>query len=170
MKKLALLLAAAISVALFPIQGHAQVHGINKIYTSGETSIEGPPTAFLNGRLYIAWSGVDPQHHLNVMMSSDDGHSFGSKYTGGDTSDSGPSLVVHQNRLFIAWRGSGNNQLNVAEVALNGSGAPVSLTGKYTSGETTTSTPALTSTDRGLFISWRGVGNNQLNVGRVDVR
>jgi hypothetical protein len=169
MKRLASVLAVAISVALFPVKGLAQLH-INKIYTSGETSIEGPPMAFLNGKLYFAWAGVDPQHHLNVMVSSDDGHSFGNKYMAGDTSDSGPSLAVYQNRLFITWRGVGNNQLNVAEVALNGSGVPVSLAGKYTSGETTVSAPALTSTERGLFISWRGVGNNQLNVGRVDVR
>ena len=170
MKKLAFALAVAISVAPFPVPGHAQVQKINKIYTSRETSTEGPRMVFLNGKLYIAWSGIDSQHHLNVMVSSDNGHSFANKYTAGDTSDSGPSLAVHQNKLFIAWRGVGNNQLNVAEVTLNSSGAPVSLAGKYTSGETTVSSPELTSTERGLFISWRGVENNQLNVGRVDVK
>jgi hypothetical protein len=34
----------------------------------------------------------------------------------GDTTDQAPALVSHFGCLFLAWKGSGNENLNVAEV------------------------------------------------------
>ena len=169
MKPLVLALTLALTAAL-SASARAQVQRIEKIYISPETTLSGPPIASINGRLYIAWTGLDPMHHLNLMVSMDGGHTFGGKITVMETSDSGPSLAAYKGRLYLAWRGQGNNMLNVAEVVLNPAGAPMRLAGKGTSVETTLSTPELRSSEDGLFISWRGVFNDLLNVARVDVR
>jgi len=168
MKRLAVMLSTVLLCCAFAAQ--AQVQGFSGKYTSPETTDESPSMASLSGRLYIAWKGVDSPPHLNVMVSTNGGHSFGNKTTSGETSGSAPSLATHRGRLFIAWRGLPNNQLNVAEVTVDASGSPGALVRKYTSAETSTSGPVLMSTGNDLFITWRGVGNNQLNVARVDVR
>src|SRR2546428_13694004 len=37
----------------------------------GERSEHSPSLAFFNGTFYIAWTGTDDQHHVNVMSSAD---------------------------------------------------------------------------------------------------
>jgi hypothetical protein len=83
--------------------------------TLGETSPASPSTVSFNDRLYIAWKG-DGNDALNVMYSTDNGHTFGNKYISSETSPQGPSLSVLGGNLFLAWKGDGNDNLNVAAV------------------------------------------------------
>jgi len=112
-------------------------------------------TAF-NDRLYIAWTGTDSEHRLNVM-SSLDGVSFGSKVILGDTSIAAPALAVFNGKLYIAWTGTDSlHRLNVMS-SLDG----VSFGNKVILGETSNAGPALdvrpvgTRADE-LTLAWTG--------------
>src|SRR2546425_9858656 len=57
--------------------------GVNwtpKVMIPGERSEHSPSLAFFNGTFYIAWTGTDDQHHVNVMSSAD-GVNWGGKRT-----------------------------------------------------------------------------------------
>ena len=54
-----------------------------------------------------------------------------------ETSDDAPALASDGTSLFIAWKGSGNDNLNVAQVALDPAGSPTGIVNK-----TTVATPA----------------------------
>ena len=53
-------------------------------------------------KLYLAWTGRDQFHHLNVESSSD-GLTWSGKVTGTDTAAAGPGLTDWQTQLYIAW-------------------------------------------------------------------
>ncbi|WP_146072008.1 hypothetical protein [Bryocella elongata] len=131
--------------------------------TLGDTSPLGPALASFNGIIYIAWKG-DGNDNLNVMCSTDDGHTFINKMTSPETSPAAPSLCVHNNTLFVAWRGDGGNaDLNVARVSVAGDHI-TGLSNKVTLSDTSPFTPAIASSNGRLFIAWRGEGNTNLNV------
>ena len=69
-----------------------------------ETSSVNPALANFDGRLFLAWTGRDDRHRLNVL-SSGDGVNFGNKRTLEDTSIAGPALASFERKLFIAWTG-----------------------------------------------------------------
>ena len=79
----------------------------NDKVTLPESSNEAPALTSFDGRLYIAWTGADPAHHLNVASSSD-GDTFDNKVTLPDTSDAGPALAGSSSGggLAIAWTGT----------------------------------------------------------------
>lgn len=168
MKPFVLVLAVALCGVVFSVPIEAQqVQGLGPIMTSGQTSDQAPAIAALRGRIYVAWKGSN-NTQLNVMFSTDGGRSFRGAFTSRQQSDSAPSLVAYRGKLFIAWRGVPNNLLNVAEVDLNAAGAPTDLVSVWTSPqEISPSTPNLAATEDGLFITWRGMGNDQLNVAPV---
>ena len=63
----------------------------------------------------MAWTASgNPQLKHHVSPNGDG--SFGEKAVLSDSSDSGPALASYNNTLFLAWRGSGNDNLNVAQV------------------------------------------------------
>lgn len=66
-----------------------------------------PALANFNARLYLAWTGCDAQHHLNIEYSTD-GTNWGNKVTLTDTAmdGTGPALVPFNNDLYIAWAGT----------------------------------------------------------------
>jgi hypothetical protein len=136
----------------------------------GDTSPFTPALASHAGLLFIAWRG-DGNDNLNVMFSSDGGRTFGGKHVSGETSTDRPALVSSGQRLFIAWKGDGNDNLNVAEVSLFGNTEGQigieGLTNKFTLGETSPFGPGLASQDGNVFITWKGDGNDNLNVARV---
>lgn len=108
-------------------------------------------------------------------MVSENGIDFvvGHKDTFDDSSDLAPALASHQGRLFIAWKGSGNDNLNVAELvpnALAGS-VPVSyeLVNKASFEDSSDRSPALASFGGRLVLAWKGSGNPQLNIATVSV-
>ncbi|MCP3720802.1 G1 family glutamic endopeptidase [Paraburkholderia sp. CNPSo 3281] len=99
------------------------------------------------------------------MVSTDDGASFGSKMTSPETSDDAPALASDGSTLFVAWKGSGNDNLNVATVALDpGSGGPTGIFNKTILGDTSPVRPALALLNGSLYLAWKGDGNDNLNV------
>jgi ethanolamine utilization protein EutP (predicted NTPase) len=81
----------------------------------GERSDHSPSLAYFNGKFYIAWTGTDHYHHVNVMSTAD-GKNWGNKKTfttspGPATSKDGPCLLVAKNRLYLAWSGGGHKRL-----------------------------------------------------------
>jgi peptidase A4-like protein len=122
-----------------------------------------PALASLNGRMYIAWKG-DGNDNLNIMVSTDNGQTFHNKFISGETSPRAPALAAHNGALLIAWKGDGNDQLNVATVNLDPFGSPTGFSNKNVLGDTSPLSPSLASVNRSLYLSWRGDGNDQLNV------
>jgi len=135
---------------------------ISKV-TLGDTSPLTPALASLNGNMYIAWKG-DGNDNLNVMVSTDNGNTFHNKFISAETSPQAPALTAHNGRLYIAWKGDGNDQLNIAIVDLDGNGSPTGFSNKVILGDTSPLSPSLASVNGNLYLSWRGDGNDQLNV------
>jgi hypothetical protein len=133
----------------------------------GDQSPYQPALASLNGRLYLAWRG-DGNDNINVaqVATNSNGAPTGliNKWTGGDTSTAAPALCANAGSLFLSWKGDGNDNINVAQVALDGNGAPTGLINKATLGDQTPTSPALASLDNVLYLAWKGDGNDNLNV------
>jgi hypothetical protein len=87
---------------------------IENLYTGAkntlpDTSSAAPALAVYQGRLFLAWTGTDAQHHLNIE-SSIDGLNFDNKTVLLDRTShysDGPALAVHDQALTIGWVGSG---------------------------------------------------------------
>jgi hypothetical protein len=136
---------------------------VNKVIL-GDTSPTSPSLASNNGTLYLAWKG-DSNDNLNVMSSTDEGRTFGNKMTSPETSDTAPALVANNGQLFIGWKGSGNDNLNVAVVDTDVStGNATGISRKTTLGDTSPERPSLVGMNGYLFLSWKGDGNDNLNV------
>jgi hypothetical protein len=75
--------------------------------TLPDTSFAAPALGVFRGRLFIAWTGTDPEHHLNVE-SSTDGMTFSNKTTLGQTTlaTDGPALTTYNGALTIGWTGT----------------------------------------------------------------
>src|SRR3954454_9149604 len=82
-----------------------------------ETSPFAPAVASFNGKIYIAWTGTDSGHHLNVESSSDSTY-FSNKVTLPESSIAAPALAVFGGKLYIAWTDTAHH-LNV-ESSSNG--------------------------------------------------
>jgi hypothetical protein len=130
--------------------------------TLGDTSPLSPMLASLNGRLYLTWRG-DGNDNLNVMVSTDNGRTFGNKFVSGETSQQAPTLCAHNGNLYIAWKGDGNDNLNVAIVDISGNQI-TGFSNKVTLGDTSPLSPMLASLNGRLYLTWRGDGNDNLNV------
>jgi hypothetical protein len=140
----------------------------NKV-TLPETTPLTPALAFHQGAWFIAWRG-DGNENINIMVS-DDGTNFYDKFTS-ETSSDAPSMASTGDRLFIGWKGSGNNNLNVAEVvrwqSSDGSHG-LEFDGKITVSDTSPIAPGLMSFNGQLFITWKGDGNDNLNIAQVPI-
>jgi hypothetical protein len=139
-----------------PGQRHWRPSDWEKI-TLRETSSNRPALAYMNGVLFLAWTGVD-NNQLNIAVSTDDGFNFVGKYTSSETSNAAPALAASGDSLVIAWKGQGNNQINVARVNVSGGerGIPRinGFSNKVTLKETSRSGPALASFRDMLFLGW----------------
>lgn len=71
----------------------------NKV-TLTETSPNAPALVAFNNRLYLSWRGMDGRLNL---ISSADGHIFGSKVTYGITIRTSPSLASANMYLLVFW-------------------------------------------------------------------
>jgi hypothetical protein len=138
------------------------ITGFTQKVILGDTSPLSPSLASFDGRLYIAWKG-DGNDFLNVMCSTDNGHTFGNKYTSPETSPQAPGLAVHNGNLYITWKGDGNDFLNVAIVNTSGA-ATTGFSQKVTLGDTSPQSPCLASLNGRLYLGWKGDGNDLLNV------
>ena len=97
----------------------ANITGFANKRTLGDTSPVAPSLCSFNGRLFLSWKG-DGNDNLNLMVSSDNGLTFGGKYVSPETSPRSPSLTVNGSNLFIGWKGDGNDNLNVSLVGFDG--------------------------------------------------
>src|SRR6266516_1304554 len=124
-----------------------------------ETAIGGPALMNMNDtNLSLAWTGTDPQHHLNVALSKD-GLTFDRHATLSESSPFGPALAFGNGRLYLAWADT-NHSLNVLS-SIDG----VNFTNKVTLGDTSVSAPALSFINGTLYLLWCGRDNNHsLNI------
>ena len=147
------------------LTGDVDLEGSEKV-VMGEITLKEPALVSHNGRLFLAWKGTN--NALNLMFSDDNGKTFRGKRTFADSSDHGPALASHNGRLFLAWKGFGNEKLNVAKVTLFANTAGgfgiEGLEGKVVLGDTSKRGPALESHNGRLFLAWKGVGNDALNL------
>ena len=150
-----------LNVAVVNLDRAGSPTGFSSKVILGDTSPLSPSLASVNGNLYLAWRG-DGNDQLNVMVSSDNGRSFGRKFISGETSTEAPVLGTFNGNLMIAWKGDGNDNLNVARVNINP--APTGFSNKVTLGETSPRSPALGELNGRLYLAWKGDGNDQLNV------
>jgi hypothetical protein len=123
--------------------------------TLPETSQTGPAIITFQDQVtntwapYIAWKGLDSQHHLNIENLY-----TGAKHTLPETTTGSPALAVYRGRLFIAWTGTDpQHHLNVASSA---DGLNFSV--KTVLGQTTDpiNGPVLVVHDQALVIGWEG--------------
>ena len=128
----------------------------------GWDSSRSPALASFGGALHLAWK--DDSDRLNVASSTDGGQTFRQPFTSNETSPQAPTLAVHDGRLLIGWKGDGNDLLNVATVTISG-GVATAISGKVIiPTETSPLSPSLASLGEVLFLSWKGDGNDYLNV------
>jgi hypothetical protein len=137
-----------------------------------EWSTETPAMAVHNGRLFVAWTGTDPSHRINISSTTNfDSVEFTStKQVLDETAHSNPALASYRGRLFLAWAGGGglggaepNLQLNLMSSA-DGTNWSTPIE-RITLSHKSTYGPALAvqrTTDGSdyLFISWASVDRN----------
>jgi hypothetical protein len=112
-----------------------------------------------NKYLYTAWNGGNDNliaSKVNLSASGDIQNGPLASSFNGEKTSTGPSLVLHNGLLFIAWKGSGNSNLNVAQV--------FNQKTKVILSDTSSHGPAIASWNGLLFIAWKGSGNDNLNI------
>jgi hypothetical protein len=158
---------------LFSEDGGANFR-LDRKFVSGETTTATPFLTSHDGRLFVTWkgSGNEDLNIAEVVFDPIDSSritGFANKTTLDERSDSAPFLASHQDRLFIAWRGRPNEQLNLIN-ACGRLGIFAARDGfKQVSDETSSDTPFLASGGGRLFIAWKGSGNENLNVTKIDL-
>jgi hypothetical protein len=153
-----------LNVAQVALDGNGSPIGLVNKATLGETSPVSPALASSNGALYLAWKG-DGNDHLNVISSTDEGHTFIGKIVSPETSPVSPALADNNGQLFIAWKGDGNDNLNVAVVDTDiTQGVATGISRKVVLGDTSPRSPSIAGMNGFLFLSWKGDGNDHLNV------
>jgi hypothetical protein len=151
------------------------IEGLEAKVTLGEMSQAGPALASHDGRLFLAWKGIDDK--INLMFSDDAGATFRSKKTLGETSSHAPALTSQNGRLFLTWKGLGNTDLNLLvsdDNAATFHGKPrvsavpkaPSHGGGYRATEASSAALALASNGEALIWAWKGSSNDNLNVAR----
>jgi len=125
--------------------------------TLSETTNHGPALAFGNGKLFLAWNGLDQRL---MVSSSADGVTFTPAVRLAHTSSTSPGLLFANGKLFLVWRGTdAGGHLNVIDSADG-----VTLANKVTLPEASAFRPALASVD-GLYFVWTGlVPGRNINV------
>ena len=135
----------------------------------GATSPCAPAVAELpGGDLLVAWTGEDEFVNLAVV---DARGRIRNQVVTRQTSESAPALAVDlsRDRAYAAWRGTGNDQLNVAPVRLNGVQAGAATVGSRLDAttlndETTDTGPSLAVVGHQVVLGWKGAGNENLNL------
>ncbi len=125
--------------------------------TLSETTNHGPALAFGNGKLFLAWNGLDQRL---MVSSSADGVTFTPAVRLAHTSSTSPGLLFANGKLFLVWRGTdAGGHLNVIDSADG-----VTFANNVTSPEASAFRPALASVD-GLYFVWTGlVPGRNINV------
>ena len=101
------LLFGMVWLGIAPASAHGAASQFLTVTDTRECSAGTPVLANFQAKLWLAWTGCDAQHHLNIEYSTD-GKNWGNKVTLTDTArdSTGPALVPYNNRLYIAWAGT----------------------------------------------------------------
>jgi Glycosyl hydrolase family 3 N terminal domain len=136
-----------------------------------ETSIDGPAlwtsnsgTPKLGLAAVLAWTGTDPSHSLNVMLSSD-GITFGNKLVFAETSATQPAVAAQSplTTIVLAW--TGVDRSHTLNLLCSGPACGISLGGekKLTiRGQTSFTSPALVRYGSGYLLAWTGVDRHHV--------
>lgn len=122
--------------------------------TLSETSNYGPALAFGNGLFFMAWTGADSEHSINII-SSNNGTDFPaqSKLTLNESTSESPALSFVDGKLYLLWRGNdGNQSLNILE----STDAGRSFTNKQTLQDSSNFPPGLALDEDLLYLVWTG--------------
>jgi hypothetical protein len=137
----------------------------NKVTIPKETTPNALALAFdggapPNGRTFIAWTGTDDAHSLNVMSAEDATlHNWSNKHTLNEQSNHGPVLQFFNGRLFLAWTGT-DDRLN----AMSSGDLGATWQNKRTLNEASPTEPALAVFNGKLILMWNGTDSvNRLN-------
>ncbi len=138
-----------------------------------ETSIDGPGLAKNivghegDHTLVLAWTGTDPQHHLN-LLTSNTGSTWINKRTLGETSFVRPAVermsYMAGGEVVLAWTGTDSRHtLNVLWNAYNNGNSPTKKVTFW--GDTSFTAPALAMTGDRIYVAWAGTDpNHSLNI------
>jgi hypothetical protein len=141
----------------------------NCVVTTGFLSNLRPALATLNGNVYLAWTGTDRNHNLNVTVSTNRGMNFldppAAPFAGqGRNTDFGPALAAFNGALYIAWTGTdSNHHINIAS-STDGVHFGNQVTPFAAQGRNTDFAPALTVFHGRLYVAWTGTDSQHLNV------
>jgi len=176
--------------SMFGITFDQQLNRTGHVPSLEDTSDLGPALAnwAAGNGANIAWTGRG-NRLLNVMQRRvrDDAGTFRDVFDGdtrftspNETSPFRPALCVSDwpnFTIYIGWTGEGDGELNTM-LCNNPNpfvGAPLpatifdSVTKVTISNETSTSALAIEALGRGLYLCWRGTGNNQINLLGMDL-
>jgi hypothetical protein len=125
--------------------------------------------------LFAAWANTDDKDRLQLRASTDTSTDaspdVGTKFIPSpetdDFSDARPALAQLNGKVYLAWKGSGNQQLNVAQLqyatAAGGWGNPA-IGSRIGINAISDVGPALVSHGGQLVLAWKGVDNGAVNV------
>ena len=137
--------------------------------TFNQSSAFAPALAVYENTLWIAWTGTDSNHTLNIASVPLNGNTSLQAFVVGnnDASSQAPALAVAEvnsvQQLVIAWTGTdSSHHLNVASSVNVDPSSTWSST--ITLGQLASSGPSLAVWNGNLYIGWAGTdGNHSLN-------
>ena len=116
-----------------------------------ESSKFAPAFTSFQGKLFLAWTGNDPQGSLNIV-SSPDGVTFGKKVTLNESSIASPSLCASNDKLYITWTGKDTNK----SINILSSSDGVTFGNKVTLHESSIAAPSLCFWFDRFYLAWTG--------------
>jgi hypothetical protein len=138
-----------------------------------ETSIDGPGLAKNivghegDSTLVLAWTGTDPQHHLN-LLTSNTGSTWINKRTLAETSFVRPAVervtYMAGGEVVLAWTGTDpRHTLNVLWNAYNNGNSPMKKVTFW--GDMSFTAPALAMSGDRIYVAWAGTDpKHSLNI------
>ena len=137
-------------------------------YTLPEMSLGSPGIASRANRTVLAWTGIDPEHRLNVETSKNGLTGWTNKRILNETSGSGPSVAQMSeaagNAVILAW--TGTDRLHRLNIIFDVYGQSK----KVTYSDTSFTSPAITIYQGNLLLAWAGRDpNHSLNVATISL-
>jgi hypothetical protein len=146
--------------ALFAVSASPQPAFAETLLATGQTSTEGPALAVFNGNLFMAWTGTDGNHSINVAKSSDGLH-FGPPVVFPNNSSvwyAAPAITAFKGKMYLTWTGY-QAHINIASSTDGLHYSNQSLVTNPNTGavQTANGSTALTATANGtLYLGWSG--------------
>lgn len=126
----------------------------------GDRSFAAPAVTVGNGQIFVAYTGTDSKHKLNVIRSSDGTTFSPAIQLGNNTSPFAPAIAFFNGQVYVAWTGTDNRELNLAW----GDGVNFPNQIVFPS-MTALGSPGLGVLDNRLYLAWLGSeGPNRLHV------